>query len=100
MAAASPELQHGAVITRDAHLALRELKSLVDLATEKIHTAEMETVDSAMGRAPADISRQTLLTAAETLRSPKFESALRRAKAALETAMAWHSPKEKAANSH
>lgn len=99
MAAMSTELQHGAVVTRDAHVALRELKTLVDLATEKIHTAEMETIDSAMGRAPADTSRRTVVAAVEALHSPEFESALRQARAKLEAAMAWHLPKGKAANS-
>jgi adenylosuccinate synthase len=100
MAAASTELQHGAVITRDAHVALRDLKALVDHATEELHEAELQTVDSAIGRTPRDNPRRTVLAAADTLRSSKFESALQRAKAALESAVAWHSPKEKAANSH
>ncbi|MGB7024199.1 MAG: hypothetical protein WBD73_10405 [Candidatus Acidiferrales bacterium] len=99
MAAEPTELQHGALITREAHVALRDLKALVDLATKEIHTAEIETIGWAIGRAPGDDPRQTLLAAAETLRSPKFESALREARAKMEIAVAWHLPKGKAANS-
>lgn len=100
MAAGPTELQHGAVITRGAHVALRDLKALVDLATEEIHSAEIETIGWAIGCTPEDNPRRTLLAASETLRSPKFESALRQARAKMETAVAWHLPKGKAANSH
>jgi len=100
MAAESTDLQHGAVITRDAHLALRELKKLVDEATEKIRAAEFETVDLAMGRKQESHSRDTLQTATQTLRSPRFQAALQRALAKLEIALAWHSPGEKGAHSN
>ncbi len=100
MATGPTELQHGAVITRQAHVALRDLKALVDLATEEIHAAELETIGWAVGRAPGDSPRRALLAAAETLRSAKFESALREAHVKMETAVAWHLPKGKAASSH
>lgn len=99
MAAASMELQHGAVITRDAHGALRDLKNLVDLATEKIHAAELETVDLAIGRVQNNNSQQEVIAATETLRSPRFQAALQRALTKLEIALAWHSPKSKSAHS-
>lgn len=99
MAAESMDLQHGAVITRDAHVALRELKDLVDLATSEMREAEFESVGAAIGRTQPEASRQKLLAAAETLRSRRFEDAVQRALAKLETAVAWHAPKRSAAHS-
>lgn len=99
MTSAPVELQQGALITRDAHEALRSLKSLVDLATESAHAAEMESVSMAVGHTQGEESRRTLLAAAEMLRSPKFESALRRALAKVESAVAWHSVRRRAAHS-
>lgn len=58
MASASMELQHRAIMTREAHVAVRDRKSPVDLATEKIHAAELEAAGLAIGRVPEDISQQ------------------------------------------
>jgi hypothetical protein len=96
----APRMQQGALITRDAHAALRDLKTLVDLATEKIHAAELDTIGLAIGRPQGDNPSRTLLLAAETLQSPRFEAAVRQAQAKMEAAVAWHLPKEKAASSH
>ncbi len=95
----APRMQQGALITRDAHAALRDLKTLVDLATEKIHAAELDTIGLAIGRPQGDNPSRTLLVAAEALQSPRFEAALRQAQAKMEAAVAWHLPKGKAASS-
>jgi hypothetical protein len=50
----APRMQQGALITRNAHAALRDLKTLVDLATEKIHAAELDTIGLAIGRPQGD----------------------------------------------
>jgi len=99
MDAKSMDLQHGAVITRDAHVALRDLKELVDLVTNEMREAEFESVDAAIGRTQPEASRQKLMAAAETLRSPRFEAVVQRALTKLEMALAWHAPKQKAAHS-
>lgn len=98
MAAASAELR-GMLITREAHEALRRLKSLVDSATEKIHAAELETASMTIHPTHAEDVSGTLLAASETLHSPKFEDSLRGALAKVETAVAWHSAKTRAAHS-
>lgn len=85
------------LVTRDAYSALRNLKKLVDIATEKLHVAELETVDAAMGRRQANEALRTLLGAADALRSPKFEAALEEARVKTATAVAWHQPKAKEA---
>lgn len=93
-------MQQGALITRDAHAALRDLKTLVDLATEKIHAAELDTIGSAIGCCPqGENSSQSLLTAAEALGSARFEAAVRQAQAKVEAAVAWHLPKGRAGTS-
>ncbi len=100
MTAATAELRRGMLITRDAHDALRHLKSLVDLATEKIHAAELQTSGMTVGAAPGEDFPGTLRAAAEMLHSPKFENSLKQAVAKVETAVAWHSVKTKAAHPH
>jgi hypothetical protein len=91
-------MQQGVLITREAHAALRDLKSLVDLAVEKIHAVELESVGMAIGRPQREDPSRTLLVAAEALQSPKFEAALQEAQAKMRVALAWHRPKERAAN--
>lgn len=82
------------LVTRDAHAALRNLKTLVDWATETLHLAELETVDAAIGRRQANDPLRTLLGAADALRSPKFHAALEDARKKMETAVAWHQARE------
>jgi hypothetical protein len=82
--------QQGTLITREAYTKLMELKSLVDLAIEKTHRAELETVGLAVNPHPADHPLQTLEVAAEALQSPGFENTVSEAKAKVESAVNWH----------
>jgi len=86
----NPELQNGALITRDAHVALAELKILVDWAAEKLRTAERETVGVAIGHAHDENPLRTLQDAADALQSPKFEAAVSLAKEKMQSALNWH----------
>jgi hypothetical protein len=83
-------LQQGTLITRDAYVALSELKRLVDSATEKIRVAERETVGVAIGRQQGDDPLRTLRDAAEALQSPNFEVAVSLAREKMQTAVDWH----------
>ena len=83
-------LQQGTLITRDAYVALSELKRLVDSATEKIRVAERETVSVAIGRQQGDDPLSTLRDAAEALQSPNFEAAVALAREKMQTAVDWH----------
>lgn len=98
MRTGSPDLQHRAMITRDAHTALRELKTLVDAATEKIHAAELETIDLAIAGEQGSASPETVQAASEMLRSPRFEATLQAALTKIEMALSWHFPRVKAAS--
>lgn len=90
--------QRRTLVTRDAYSALRSLKTLVDLATEKLHVAELETVDVAIGRKQASEPLRTLLGAVDALRSPKFNAALEEARSKMETAVASHQAAARTAN--
>jgi hypothetical protein len=86
----NPELENGALITRDAHVALAELKILVDRTAEKLRAAERETVGVAIGRGPDENPLRTLQDAADTLQSPNFEAAVSLAKEKMQSALNWH----------
>jgi len=84
------ELENGALITRDAHVALAELKILVDRTAEKLRVAERETVGVAIGRGLDENPLRTLQAAADTLQSPNFEAAVSLAKEKMQSALNWH----------
>jgi hypothetical protein len=86
----NPNLENGALITRDAHVALTELKKLVDRATEKLRTAERETIGVAIGHSQDEDPLRTLQDAADALQSPSFEAAVSLAKEKMQSAVNWH----------
>jgi hypothetical protein len=85
----SPTIRRAALTARDAHDALLELKKLVDNATEKIRTAELEMVGMAIGRSKVqqDPSR-ALRAAAQSLQSPALDDAISHARAKMNDAVA------------
>lgn len=93
---ASAKMQKAALITRDAHSALLDLKKLVDSATQNIHLAELETVGLAVGNLQGKDALNTLRTAAETLRCPDFDAALSQARDKIAAAVACHLTPEEA----
>ena len=86
----NPKSENGALITRDAHLALADLKILVDRAAEKLRVAERETVGIAIGYRQDEDPLRTLRDAADALQSPKFEAAVSLAKEKMQSALNWH----------
>lgn len=85
-------IQRRTLVTRDAYSALRNLKKLIDTATEKLHAAELETVEAAITHKQANDALRTLLSAADSLRSSSLDAALEEARLKTETAVAWHQP--------
>jgi hypothetical protein len=83
----STNLQKRALATREAHLALLDLKKVVDEATQTAHAAELEAV--ALAISPRQGSDTTLRVVIDRLQSPNFEAALSQAREKLETAVAW-----------
>jgi hypothetical protein len=80
-------LKQGALITRDAHVAVLDLKKLVDSSAQRIRIAERETVGVAIGRRLGDDPLRTLRDASETLQSPNFEAAVWLAREKMRTAV-------------
>jgi hypothetical protein len=81
------DMQKRALAARDAHLALLDLKKLVDEATLTTHAAELEAVHLAVSsRLSGDIS-SSLRAVLERLGSASFEATLRRVRESLQSAM-------------
>lgn len=80
----------GALITREAYLALLDLRSLVDSAVEKAHTAGLDTAGLTISPKPCGDPLCALRGAAQTLQSEVFDHTLAEARTKIETALAWH----------
>jgi hypothetical protein len=87
---ASGKMQKAVLVTREAHLALLDLKKLVDSATQKTHTAELETVGQVVGSSHGEDALRTLRTVAATIGSQDFDAAVSKARMKIETAVASH----------
>jgi hypothetical protein len=85
--------QRGALITREAHVALRQLKSLVEKAVKKAHTASLETAGLTVDKEPVIDPLIELRVAADTLQSPAFDEVLTDVRAKVGAAIAWHEEK-------
>jgi hypothetical protein len=80
-------MQRMALVARDAHSALLDLKRIVDSAVEKTRAAELQSVGAALGAARTDDPLSILRTAAEALRSSDFETAVSQARTKTECAL-------------
>lgn len=84
-------MHKGTLITRDAYQALLDLKSLVETAVEKAHTAGLETTGLGVSsRPPVGDPFKDLKSASDTLHSSTFETTLAEARNKIDRAMAWH----------
>lgn len=81
------EMQKRALAAREAHLALLDLKRVVDEATLTTHAAEMEAVHLAISSRPGGDITTTLRGVMENLGSTSFEIALARVRESLQLAM-------------
>lgn len=86
----SRNMHKGALVTREAYLALLDLRSLVEAAVEKAHTAGLDTAGLTVSPQPAGDPLRALRIASQTLDSETFDSALADARTKVEIAMAWH----------
>ena len=80
------DMRTRALAARDVHLALLELKKLVDDATQATHAAELEAVYLAVSARQGDDVRMTLKVIMDQLASPDFETTLSQIREKLETA--------------
>lgn len=81
------EMQKRALAAREAHLALLDLKKVVDEAARTTHAAELETVHLAISPRSAGDITTTLRGVMENLGSTSFETALARVRESLQLAM-------------
>jgi hypothetical protein len=82
------EMKKRALATRDAHLALLELKKLVDDAAKTTHAAELEVIHLAITSEQTDDIRTTLRVIVDRVKSPKFEATLSQVREKLQEAAA------------
>ena len=80
----------GALITREAYMALLDLRSLVDQAVEKAHTAGLDSAGLTVSLQPCGDPLCALRVASQTLQSETFDNTLAEARTKIETALAWH----------
>jgi hypothetical protein len=85
----SRNMQQGALMTREAYLALLDLKSVVESAVEKTRCAGFHTIGMAVDPKYSGDPLATLNSALEALRSERFEGAVAEARNKVETAAAW-----------
>ncbi|HEY2461753.1 MAG TPA: hypothetical protein VGI16_13155 [Candidatus Acidoferrum sp.] len=81
------EMQKRALAARDAHMALLDLKRVVDEAAQNTQEAEREAVHLAISPRHTGNPAATLRGVAERLESSNFEAALSRVREKLHTAM-------------
>lgn len=82
----SSRMQQAALTARDAHLALLELKRLVDSATQEIRAAEQEMVGMAIGGTRTEDPFRALRAAVQTIESPAIEAAISEARSKMSDA--------------
>lgn len=82
------DMRKRAMATRDARLALLELKKLVDEAERTTHAAELEAIHLAITSTQSSDIRTTLKVVMDRVKSPKFEETLLEIREKLEEAVA------------
>jgi len=81
------EKQKQARAARDAHMALLDLKKLVDEAAQTTHSAELEAVHLAVSSNDSGDVTTTIRMVLDRLGSADFESSLNKARQSLKTAL-------------
>ena len=81
------QMQKRALAAREAHLALLDLKKVVDEAAQTTHAAEFEAVHLAIRSRPLEETSTSLRDVLERLGSPNFEATLSRVRETLQIAM-------------
>ena len=81
------DMQRRALAARDAHMALLDLKRVVDEAARTTHCLELEAVHLAVSSRKTDDISSKLRSVLERLASADFEAALAKARQSLQMAM-------------
>ncbi|MFZ0821856.1 MAG: hypothetical protein WAM91_17465 [Candidatus Acidiferrales bacterium] len=86
----SPKMHKQAVAARDAHMALLDLKKVVDRAAKTAHAAELEAVSLAVRPSSGREIPASLSVAMEDLRALSFEPTLSQAREKLQMVLLCH----------
>jgi len=81
------EMQRKALAARDAHMALLDLKKVVEEAARTTHCAELEAVHLAISSRKTDEISSKLRSVLERLASADFDAALAKARQSLQLAL-------------
>jgi hypothetical protein len=81
------DMQRRALAAREAHMALLELKQVVEEAARTTHCVELEAVHLAVNSRRTDDISSKLRSVLERLASADFEAALSKARQSLQLAM-------------
>ena len=83
-------MQEGALVAREAHLALEDLKRVVDGALAKARAASLDAAGLAVSQRPGGDPLSALTVAADSLQPAVLDRAVSHARHKVETAVAWH----------
>ena len=86
----SRNMQEGALVAREAHLALENLKRVVDRALLKTRAASLDAAGLCVCQKPICDPLSALNVAADTLQPSVLDSAISEARSKIEVAVAWH----------
>ena len=92
----SRNMQEGVLVAREAHLALEDLKRVVDRALAKARTASQDAAGLAVSQRPVGDPLRALTVAADSLQPSVLDRAVSQARHKVETAVAWHKISQRA----
>ena len=86
----SRDMQEGALVAREAYLALEDLKKVVERALAKTRTASLDAAGLAVSKKPLGDPLSALTVAADALQPAVLDSAVSHARNKIEVAVSWH----------
>jgi len=86
----SRNMQEGALVAREAYLALEDLKKVVDRALAQTRVASLDAAGLAVSEKPVGDPLSALTVAADTLQPAVLDRAVSHARNKIEVAVSWH----------
>lgn len=86
----SRNMTEGALVAREAYLALEDLKKVVERALEKTRAASLDAAGLTVSEKPIGDPLSALTVAADTLQPEVLDRAVTHARNKIEVAVSWH----------
>ena len=86
----SRNMQQGALVAREAYLALEDLKRVVERALAKTRAASLDAAGLAVSEKPIGDPLSALTVAADTLQPAVLDRVVSHARNKIEMAVSWH----------